>query len=92
LSFRNERTYYQRSCDLTGKMVISLFHPESPHVVYNQDDWWSDKWDALSYGRDFDFSRPFFDQFHELKLAVPRPAIANWKSEITILPVKSHER
>jgi len=25
LSFRNERTYYQRSCDLTGKMVISLF-------------------------------------------------------------------
>lgn len=31
----------------------------------------SDKYDPLEYGREFDFSRPFFEQFRELMEAVP---------------------
>ena len=71
LCFRNERKLYRRKCDFTGKSIVALYSPESSYKVYSQDVWWSDKWDPLSYGRDFDFSRPFFEQFDELWHQVP---------------------
>ncbi|MFA6533758.1 MAG: hypothetical protein WCT37_01150 [Patescibacteria group bacterium] len=71
-SFRNQSQLYKRKCDFTGEEMISLYAADSPFKVYREDVWWSDKWDPMSYGRDFDFSRPFFDQFQELRLAVPR--------------------
>lgn len=37
--------------------------------------WYGDDWTAYTYGRSFDFSRPFFDQFHDLKFDVPRMAL-----------------
>ena len=72
LSFRNERTLYNRKCDHSGRNIISIYSPESPHTVYASELWWSDQWDSLEYGMEFDFSRPFFEQFHELQLKVPR--------------------
>jgi hypothetical protein len=74
LSFRNERYLYQRKCDLTGREMISSFSPDKPFPVYDNDEWWSDKWDPLDYGREFDFNRPFFEQFFELRELVPRLA------------------
>ncbi len=75
-SHRNERNLYHRKCDLTGQQIISVFAPERDVVVYNHRDWWSDKWDAHAYGKEFDFSRPFFDQFSELLQTVPSMSIA----------------
>lgn len=72
LAFRNERTIYKRACDLCKKEIISLYHQKSPFRVYCPPCWWSDSWDALSYGRDYDFSKPFFLQFQELMKEVPR--------------------
>jgi len=74
-SHLNELKLYKRPCDFTGKMMISNFSPQNPHKVYNQGSWYSDAWDPLEYGRDFDFSRPFFDQYKELCDAVPLPAL-----------------
>ena len=71
LSFGNERNLYKRECDASGKPIISIYSPDKPQKVYNQDFWWSDKWDPLVYGRDFDFSRSFFDQYRELYHEVP---------------------
>lgn len=70
-AWRKELPLYKRKCDLTGKVVVSLYPPESKYTVYAQDVWWSDKWDPFDYGRDFDFSRPFFDQFDEFLKKVP---------------------
>lgn len=81
VSYRNERNLYKDVCDLTGKPIISVFSPEKPYKVYSQEAWWSDKWDSKDYGVDFDFSRGFFDQFHELQLKVPRMALLNTKGE-----------
>ena len=39
--------------------------------VYDNDYWNSDKWDAMDYGIEYDFSRPFFDQIRELYNKVP---------------------
>ncbi len=76
---RNERFLYHRKCDLTGKQIISSTSIDKPFPIYSIDAWWSDDWDPLSYGRDFDFSRPFFEQFWELKKQVPRLALQQQK-------------
>lgn len=74
-AFRNERKLYHRNCDLTGKKILSIYSPDSPYKVYDRDVWWSDKWDALSYGRDFDFSKTLSEQLKELYTAVPHTAL-----------------
>lgn len=75
LAFRNERHLYHRKCALSGKQIISSASPEKPYPVYDIDEWWSDKWDSLDYGQEFDFSRPFFEQYEELRNKVPRLAL-----------------
>ncbi|MDD3793951.1 MAG: hypothetical protein PHI37_04005 [Candidatus Gracilibacteria bacterium] len=72
LSFRNERKLYKRKCDATGKDIISIYSPDKPYKVYEQSYWWSDKWDAMDYGKNFDFSRSFFEQFDELLKEIPQ--------------------
>ena len=81
LAFRNEWKMYRRQCDATGKSLVSIYRDDSPYRVVDPQWWWSDAYDPLDYGRDFDFSRSFFEQFHELNLAVPKSAIQNAKSE-----------
>ena len=81
LSFRNERTLYKDQCDLTGKTIISMYAPTSPYKVYDQDVRRWDQRDAISYARDFDFSRSFFEQFNELLIDVPRLAMVNMNSQ-----------
>jgi len=71
LEVRNAKTLYARKCDATGENIISPYHSDHKFPVYKSEYWWSDKWDALDYGKDFDFTRPFFEQFKELQDAVP---------------------
>lgn len=80
LAHRNERVLYLRACSATGKEIVSIYPQDAPFPVYDKTYWRSDKWDPLLYGREFDFSRPFFEQFYELRLAVPRININNYKS------------
>ena len=74
LAFRNMSCLHRRKCDGTGAQIISCYAPENPSPVYDNDFWWGDKWDGREYGRDFDFSRPFFEQFKELQDVVPKMA------------------
>ncbi|MDA2922223.1 hypothetical protein MYX07_03070 [Patescibacteria group bacterium AH-259-L07] len=73
LMFRNERSLYKRRCELCGKDTISIHSPDKPLKVFCSPCWWSDKWDPLEYGREYDPSRSFFEQFKELEMAVPYP-------------------
>lgn len=66
---------FRRNCSLTNQPIISSIPPELPIKVYSQKIWLSNTVDATEYGRDFDFSRPFFPQFKELSLATPRPSL-----------------
>lgn len=70
--FTNERSLYSSTCGLCTKSIITMYHPSSPFPVYCRSCWWGDGWDPLSFGQAYDFSRPFFEQFHELKSRVPR--------------------
>ncbi len=72
LSWRNDRTFYKRKCDATGKVIIAMYPPHTSFPVYHQSAWWTDSWDPLLFGRDFDFSRSFFSQWKDLMMVVPR--------------------
>jgi len=76
-AWRNERILYRRNCDLCGKSTVTIYSPNKPYKVYCTSCWWSDKWNPLDYGIDFNFRRPFFDQFQELQLKVPRISLLN---------------
>lgn len=81
----NFRTLYKRVCDLCKQEKISMYPPNSPdgwaglpagrqgrtYKVYCPECWWSDSWDPLDYGKDYDFSKPFFGQFMELWREIP---------------------
>lgn len=70
-SFRNDWNVYNRKCDLCFKNIVSVYSPEKKVKVYCQECYWSDKWDGIEYGRDFDFTRLFFEQMAELISSVP---------------------
>jgi len=73
--WRNERFLYRDKCGLCGKSIITMYPPESKFPIYCPDCFWSDKWNPLDYGRDFDFNRPFFSQFKDLLDTVPQLSI-----------------
>lgn len=75
MSFRNERHLYQRKCDLCSKIFLSIYDVNSGFPVYCYDCWWSDKWDALSFGQTYDNGRSFFEQTNELFNKIPHLGI-----------------
>ncbi|USN57481.1 MAG: hypothetical protein H6766_03440 [Candidatus Peribacteria bacterium] len=81
LAFRNERKLYRRKCDASQKDIISIYSPDKPYKVYDQKIRRSDARDPMDYGRDFDFSRTFMEQFGELMMEVPHCSILNIGSE-----------
>ena len=72
LSFRNNRVFYKRECALCGEKLLATYNPDRPYTIYCRDCWLSDKWDPMDYGREYDFSIPFFSQFRSLQAKVPR--------------------
>jgi len=77
LMFLNERTLYKRKCDLCGKDMLTIFHPDLKLVVYCFPCWWSDKWDDGEYFLEYDSSRPFFEQMIELQKKTPHMSFLN---------------
>jgi len=79
LTFRNDRTLYKRECELCEKEVISIYRPllnkngepSGQTKIVCQKCWWGDDFDAREHGRDYDFSKSFFEQYHELMKEVP---------------------
>ncbi len=69
-SWRNEWKLMRKK-DIHGKEIFSMFHEDSPVKIMEVSEWYSDSWDPLQYGRNYDFSRPFFEQFKELMRQVP---------------------
>lgn len=78
---RNEDKFHHLKSAVSGQALISLYSAESPYKVYSHEEWWSDNWDGLQFGQDFDFSRGFFEQFHELDLKIPRVNLVQLNNE-----------
>ncbi len=74
MSWRNDWHLFKKKDAKTGEEIFSFLPEESPVKIYDRDYWWSDAWDPMQYGQDYDFSKPFFEQFQELLYMVPLPA------------------
>lgn len=74
-SHRNERTLYKRQCDLCKENILSIYSPKGIYKTYCPKCWYSDKWNPFEYGRDFDRTRPFLEQFIELDKSIPHLAL-----------------
>lgn len=48
-----------------------MHRPDKEFPVYEVGEWLHADWDPRSYGRDYDFARPFFEQMRDLRNAVP---------------------
>ncbi|MCC6954462.1 MAG: hypothetical protein IT290_10115 [Deltaproteobacteria bacterium] len=77
LSYRNEYSYFPRSCSKCSARVISVHRPDVAYPVYCHSCWWGDTWSPYEYGLDYDPSRSFLDQFRELRDRVPQLAMMN---------------
>lgn len=69
--------FYKKSCSAPGhsEKVIAFYSEQNPVKVYDDNYYLSDKWDGLQFGRDYDFSKPFFEQFNQLALDVPHQTL-----------------
>lgn len=70
--FRNERKLFRVKNAITGEQVLALFPKESGYTIYDDKYWWSDNWDPLDYGQEFNPTEPFLKQVFELNLRVPK--------------------
>jgi hypothetical protein len=69
-SWRNDWKFFKKK-DIHGKEIFSFIHEDSPAKILDTSEWYSDSWDPMEYGREYDFSKPFFQQFSELSRQVP---------------------
>lgn len=73
MSWRNDRVFYNRTCDFSGDKIIAMYPEKTIYPVYHPDIWWSDKWNAMDYALEYDESKSFFEQWQTLLKKVPRP-------------------
>lgn len=71
IAWRNERSLYLRPCEICRKTKVSSYAPESPLHTCCKECIHGDRWDAMSYGRDIDWSKPFLENLKDLMSAVP---------------------
>jgi hypothetical protein len=71
LTFRNERKLFKVKNSFSGKDMFSLYPQKNDKKNLTQEEWFNDNFDAMEYGQDYDFSKPFFEQFFELENKVP---------------------
>jgi hypothetical protein len=72
LAAYNDRNLYKRNCDKCNVSIVSVFSAESDSKVFCTGCYFNDDWDATLYGKNYDFSKTFFEQFDELRKNVPQ--------------------
>ncbi|HDY73394.1 MAG TPA: hypothetical protein ENH86_02370 [Candidatus Jorgensenbacteria bacterium] len=83
LCFNNQRSLYKRECNLCKNATISMYSSDAPFPVYCPRCWWSDDWDPMEYGREYDFSKSLLEQIRELQLVTPVPALSTRHQTLT---------
>jgi hypothetical protein len=64
-------------CTNCNKNIISVHNEYSNFPIYCVNCWWSDDWDAIDYGREFNFGKSFFEQWELLQNDVPKINMIN---------------
>ncbi len=73
LAYQNTQSLFKVQSAYSGKSIIATYQPETPFKIYEHQIWFSDKWDPLEFGRNWDDKKDFITQFIGLRKDVPRP-------------------
>jgi len=73
LSFWMFGKFRKGKSDLSGENFITVLPEKNRYPIYTSTEWYSDKWDAMDYGQDYDETKSFFEQLQELQEKVPHP-------------------
>lgn len=90
LAWYNLVNLFHRNCDLCGEKFISVYPPDSKYIIYCTKCWYSDKWDFKDFGIDYDFSKPFFEQFSNLLKNTPLLGLVVNSNTITGFPYNNY--
>ncbi|MBU0626701.1 hypothetical protein KKG31_00395 [Patescibacteria group bacterium] len=74
LVWRNEWNFYSAKSALSGEKLFSLYSPLSNIPVISNDEFFSDAFDAMIYGKDIDMNTSILTQIGELRKKVPTQA------------------
>jgi len=74
LIWRNERYLFKSKCRLCGDSTLSNFSKENEYIIYCPGCYRGDNWDPIEYGKEYGFSKPFFEQFASLLKRSPMRA------------------
>lgn len=72
VSHGNNWSLYWTQDTRTGQKLLSCFDPKEGLSIVDHHYWTSDEFDTKEYGRAFDFSRGFFEQYFEMARGIPR--------------------
>ncbi|KKP60645.1 MAG: hypothetical protein UR85_C0002G0026 [Candidatus Nomurabacteria bacterium GW2011_GWF2_35_66] len=78
---RNERNLYRRTCDVTGKKIISIYRDDCPYTICDKDYYFSNDFDPFKYGVTYNSNAKFFEQFYEFAKKVPLASLFVRNSE-----------
>ncbi len=81
MSFVNLRKLYRRTCDASGKVIISIYSPEKVYTVYEQTIRHGEGRNPLKYGQKWNGEESFFELFDQLLHQVPLASLTNIGSE-----------
>ena len=59
--------------DLSGENLITVLPEKNRYPIYTLTEWYSDKWDAMDSGVDYDPTQSFFKQLQALQEKIPHP-------------------
>ena len=82
IMFRNERSLFNRACDKCGKNIVAMYPKDYISPVYCNECWFSDSWNPLERGREYDFKTIFFEQVSDLYKSVPKAAVIRFHTNI----------
>lgn len=82
--WRNEQTLYPTQCSQCQQPMISRYHPDRGYRVYCHACFLSDNWNGTDYGRPYDFSKTFTENFADLLRDAPKHCthISNYEKNV----------
>lgn len=86
--FQTGYQWWWQKHPLTGKAILTYVHPATGLKVLPDQEWYQQ--DFSSFGRPYEMSRSFFEQFRELQLQVPMLASRNHVEPQNSIAMGSH--
>ncbi|MDP3710269.1 MAG: hypothetical protein Q8R29_00920 [bacterium] len=74
MSYHNERYLFRLKSNKSGKDIFSMYPPQAALTVWDREEWLADDWDQNAAGMQYDWNKPFLQQYRELMAKAPVPS------------------